>query len=133
MCNAVLLMMIISTDNRMGHSLKSALHPASHRQPVTAGPAPALAVDILNRMCLFPEVFTPPPAVSSTLGPDYGSACVQTITAAENILKASNIQVWEQHSYATTNTIHHHEVKWFCCLTDAGCLAPGRLNTVTLL
>ncbi|KAK9834830.1 hypothetical protein WJX81_002031 [Elliptochloris bilobata] len=53
-----------------------------------SGPAPVRAVSDIQRMGMFPAVFTPPPALQAVLGDGFGAPCSAVMAAAEALLSA---------------------------------------------
>jgi hypothetical protein len=58
-----------------------------------AGASPAAAVRLLHQLCLFPQVFTPPPELQQQLGNDFGGPCTELIEAAQALLQEVGLQV----------------------------------------
>lgn len=57
-----------------------------------AGPDPVQAMSLINRLQLFPAVFTPTPDVASRLPSDWGQQCLHTLEAAAAMLEATHFQ-----------------------------------------
>ena len=58
-----------------------------------AGPDPVRAMTDINRLRLFPAVFTVTPDAEAKLPSNWGEPCVQLVTAASATLAAVNFQV----------------------------------------
>jgi hypothetical protein len=50
-------------------------------------------VRLLHQLCLFPQVFTPPPQLQQLLGRDFGGPCTELIEAAQTLLQEVGLQV----------------------------------------
>ena len=62
-----------------------------------AGPDPLQAMSLINRLRLFPAVFTPTTDVTSQLPQDWGQQCVHTMEAAIATLQSVSFQA-SRHS-----------------------------------
>lgn len=58
-----------------------------------AGPDPVRAMVDLNRLCLFPAVFTVTPDTEKKLPSNWGQPCVHLVTAAADTLRGVKFQV----------------------------------------
>ena len=81
------------------------------------GAAPARAVLLLERLRLFPAVFSPPPQCAAALGAGFGAPCASALAATEALLKASGLEAWLS-------------VEERRLLLLAGCLMPLRRATI---
>lgn len=66
--------------------------------PLPAGASPAAAVRLLQQLCLFPQVFTPPQQLQQLLGNAFGGPCTELIEAAQALLQEVGLQVSSQNN-----------------------------------
>ncbi|KAF6258483.1 hypothetical protein COO60DRAFT_1460658 [Scenedesmus sp. NREL 46B-D3] len=60
------------------------------------GASPAAAVRLLHQLCLFPQVFTPPPQLQQLLGSDFGGPCTELTEAGQLLLQEVGLQLSEE-------------------------------------
>uniref|UniRef100_A0A383VU74 tRNA nucleotidyltransferase/poly(A) polymerase RNA and SrmB- binding domain-containing protein n=1 Tax=Tetradesmus obliquus TaxID=3088 RepID=A0A383VU74_TETOB len=60
------------------------------------GASPAAAVRLLQQLCLFPQVFTPPQQLQQLLGNAFGGPCTELIEAAQALLQEVGLQLSEE-------------------------------------
>eukprot|EP00882_Tetradesmus_deserticola_P033468 GHRQ01038238.1.p1 GENE.GHRQ01038238.1~~GHRQ01038238.1.p1 ORF type:complete len:194 (+),score=99.91 GHRQ01038238.1:180-761(+) len=61
-----------------------------------SGTSPAAAVRLLHQLCLFPQVFTPPPQLQQLLGSDFGGPCTELLEAGQVLLQEVGLQLPEE-------------------------------------
>ncbi len=71
----------------------SSVHESRFLRLSSAGPAPVAAMQLLQRLLLFPLVFALPQPLASAVGAEYGARCVACMAAADAVLKAQGMQV----------------------------------------
>ncbi len=86
-----------------------------------AGPDPVRAVRDIQRLSLFPIVFSVGPVMSAALGDSYGEQCSSVMAAAEALLQehstqASPCSYWWQHESRSDRGMHDLTTCMLQCL-----------------